>query len=167
MNLRISIVALFLLAIMPAIALAQSNRLVKEKSAVDPPSIRYVLSGTPTNNDPVISQLLDVQAEIPLGPADVLRSYEIAMTVIAERTSAELSEISQAVDKGEIKHEQAEYLAQEGYEISMMQYQVLSTLHDSLEHDMEQAANSSNSPHNQDAHDTADKVERFSARQTQ
>jgi len=61
-----------------------------------------------------MSQLLDVRAEIPLGPVDVLRSYEIAMTVIAERTSAQLSGISQAAENGEITREQAEYLAQEG-----------------------------------------------------
>jgi hypothetical protein len=167
MNPRTSIVALFLIAIMPSTGVAQSQRTVKNKSAIDPPSIRSIVSGTHTNGDEVISQLLDVKAEVPLGPADVLRSYEIAMTLIAERTSAQLSGISQAAENGEITREQAEYLTQEGYEIAMMQYQVLSTLHDSLEHDIEQAAGPSNSSQNQDAHDTAGTVETFSARQTQ
>jgi hypothetical protein len=162
-----SIVALILLAIMPSAAVAQSYRAVKDESEVDPLSIRSIVSETHTNGDEVISQLLDVKAEIPLGPADVLRSYEIAMTVIAERASAQLSGISQAAENGEITREQAEYLTQEGYEISMMQYQVLSTLHDSLEHDIEQAAGPSNSSQNQDAHDAAGTVETFSARQTQ
>ena len=114
MNPRTSIVALFLLAINASTGVAQSQRTVKNKSAIDPPSIRSVLSGTRTNGDALMSQLLDVRAEIPLGPVDVLRSYEIAMTVIAERTSAQLSGISQAAENGEITREQAEYLAQEG-----------------------------------------------------
>jgi hypothetical protein len=167
MNPRTSIVALFLLAIMPSAAVAQTHRAVKDKSEVDPPSIRSIVSGTHTNGDEVISQLFDVRAEIPLGPVDVLRSYEIAMTVIAERTSAQLSGISQAAENGEITREQAEYLTQEGYEISMMQYQVLSTLHDSLEHDIEQAAGPSNSSQNQDAHDAAGELEIVSASRSQ
>jgi hypothetical protein len=167
MNPRTSIVALFLLAIMPSTGVAQSQRTVKNKSAIDPPSIRSIVSGTHTNGDEVISQLLDVKAEVPLGPADVLRSYEIAMTLIAERTSAQLSGISQAAENGEITREQAEYLTQEGYEISMMQYQVLSTLYDSLEHDIEQAAGPSNSSQNQDAHDAAGEREIFSASRSQ
>ena len=162
-----SIVALFLLAIMPSTGVALSHRAATDKSEVDPPSIRSVLSGTRTNSDAVISQVLDVKPEIPLGPVDVLRSYEIAMTVIAERTSAQLSGISQAADNGQITREQAEYLTQERYEISMMQYQALSTLHDSLEHDIEQAAAPSNSSQNQDAHDMAGEIATSSASRTQ
>ena len=71
---------------------AQSHR-VLDKSELDPPSIQIVLSGTQTNGDAVISQLLDVIAGIPLGPSDLLKGYERAMTAIAERTSAELSGI--------------------------------------------------------------------------
>ena len=82
-----------------------------------PPSLQIVLSGTHPNGDAVISQLLDVPSEIPLGPIDVLRGYESAMTVIAERTSSELSGISQAVCKGEITREEEEYLTQERYVI--------------------------------------------------
>jgi hypothetical protein len=167
MNPRSSIVALFLLAAMPLNAVAQSQRGVKDKSEVDPPSIRSVLSGTHTNADAVISQLVDVKPEIPLGPVDLLRGYESAMTAIAESTSAELSFISQAVRTGQISSEKAEYLAQEKYQLSMMQYQVLSTLHDSLEHDIAQAAALSNYSQHQDAPDTAGGVETFSARQTQ
>lgn len=167
MNPRSSIAALFLLTVVPLTAVAHSHHAVKDQSEVDPPSIRSVLSGTHTDSDAVISQVLDVKPEIPLGPVDVLRSYEIAMTVIAERTSAQLSGISQAADNGQITREQAEYLTQERYEISMMQYQALSTLHDSLEHDIEQAAAPSNSSQNQDAHDTAGEIATSSASRTQ
>jgi hypothetical protein len=167
MNPRISIVALFLLAIMTSPAIAQSHRAVEDKSEVDPPSARSVLAGTRTNSDAVISRLIDIKAEIPRGPVDILRGYENAMTAIAESTSAELSFISQAVRSGQISSEQAEYLARERYQLSMMQYQVLSTLHDSLDHDIAQAAAASNSAQNQDAPDTAGEVETFSARQTQ
>ena len=155
------IIAVFL-AVTSLTAAAQSHRAL-DKSKLDPPSIQIVLSGTQTNGDAVISQLLDVTAEIPLGPDDLLRSYERAMTAIAERTSAQLSGISQAVFKGELTREEAEYLTQERYEVSIMQYQVLSTLHASLEHDIAEAA--SNRPHQQDVPDTAVDADTYSAMQ--
>jgi hypothetical protein len=65
MNPRSSIVTLFLLAAMPLSAVAQSQREVKDKSEVNPPSIRSVLSSSHTNADAVISQLVDVKPEIP------------------------------------------------------------------------------------------------------
>lgn len=74
--------------------------------------------------------------EIPLGPVDVLKGYESAMTAIADTTVAALNGISQAVLEGQISSEEAEYLTQERYEVSMMQYHVLSTLHAGVEHDI-------------------------------
>jgi hypothetical protein len=125
--------------------------------------MQIVLSGAHTNGDAVISQLLDVKAEIPLGPVDVLGGYENAMTAIAETTVVALSGISQAVLEGQITRKEAEYLTQEKYQISMMQYQVLSTLHAGLEHDIAQAT--ANRPNKQDPPDTVVTVETSSASQ--
>jgi hypothetical protein len=159
---RSIIIAVFL-AVMPLAAVAQSHRAVKDKSELDPPSVKIVLSGTRLNGDAIITQLLDVPVEIPLGPIDVLKGYESAMTAIAEATVAALNGISQAVLEGQITSEEAEYLTQERYEVSMMQYRVLSTLHAGLEHDIAQAA--SNRQHRQAVTDKADAVETSSTRQ--
>jgi hypothetical protein len=77
---------------------------------------------------------------MPLGPQDVLKSYEIAMGLVAERTLSDFSVIVQAQQVNQITREQAEYLLQERYQIAMMQYQVLSALHDVLKHDIDEVA---------------------------
>lgn len=141
-----SIVAAVFLAVLPLTAVAQSHCAVKDKSESDPPSMQSVLFRTRTNTNVVISQLLDVKPEIPLGPIDVLRRYESAMTAIEQTTVVTLSGISQAALEGQITRQEAEFLTQERYQVSMMQYQVLSTLHASLEHDIEQAGAQSSSP---------------------
>jgi hypothetical protein len=58
--------------------------------------------------------------------------------------------ISKAALEGQITRQEAEYLTQQRYQVSMMEYQVLSTLHASLEHDIEQAAAQSRSPHEEE-----------------
>jgi|SRR5215471_13406308 len=76
---------------------------------------------------------------MPLGPQDVLKSYEIAMSLLADKTSTDFSVIVQAQQTNQITREQAEYLLQQRYQTAMMQYQVLSALHDVLKHDIEEA----------------------------
>jgi hypothetical protein len=157
-----SIISAVFLAIMPLTAVAQSHHTVKDNTESDPPSIQIVLSGTRTKGDAVITQLLDAPVEMPLGPIDVLKGYESAMSAIADTTVVVLTGISQAVIQGQLTREEAEYLTQERYEVSMMQYQVLSTLHAGLEHDIAQAA--LKRPHKQDAPGTAGAVETSSVR---
>ena len=79
------------------------------------------------------------QPPIPLGPVDVLRAYEEGMTLIAQRLSAELSSISQANRANQITRDEADYLIQDRYQVAMMQREVLSALHDSLQHDLAEA----------------------------
>ena len=62
------------------------------------------------------------------------------MALIAQRLSADLISISQANRANQITREKAEYLIQERYQVAMMQHEVLSALHDSLEHDLVQPA---------------------------
>ena len=65
------------------------------------------------------------------------------MSLIAQRLSAELSSISQANRANQITRDQAEYLIQDRYQVAMMQREVLSALHDSLQHDLAQAGQQS------------------------
>jgi len=113
----------------------------KKKMQVDAPPIERVLAGTSIQASPVLSALMASKAEpeMPLGPQDLLKSYEIAMNLVADKTSADLLVIVQAQQADQITREQAEYLLQQRYQTAMMQYQVLSALHDVLKHDMDEA----------------------------
>ena len=90
--------------------------------------------------DEIIARLSTFQPAIPLGPVEVLKGYEESMTLIAQRLSAELTSISQANRANEITREEAEYLIQDRYQIAIMQREVLGALHDSLQHDLVEAA---------------------------
>ncbi len=112
----------------------------KKKIKVDAPPPESILVGTGMQSNPVPSDLIPLKPEMPLGPQDILKSYEIAMSLVADKTSADLSVIVQAQRTNQITREQAEYLLQQSYQIAMMQYQVLSALHDVLKHDIDDAA---------------------------
>jgi hypothetical protein len=146
MNLRSIVVAVFLPAIIPLAATAQSPQKLRTKAKFETSPLESALAIPSRSTDEVISSLLAVKPEIPLGPSDVLKGYERGMTAIAERVSAELASISQAVRLGHITRDQAEYLTQERYQLAVMQYQVLATLHDSLAQEMIQASARSHAP---------------------
>jgi hypothetical protein len=112
----------------------------KTKRQVEAPPPERVLAGTDSPQaNTVLSDLVAVKPEVPLGPEDVLKSYEIAMSLVAERTSTDFSAIVQAQQANQITRTQAEYLVQQEYQTAMMQYQVLSALHDVLKHDIDEA----------------------------
>lgn len=147
MTLRSIPLAVSLLAVVPCAAMAQSSRTTAE---LEPPRFENLVAATPLATDVVLSRVLAVNPEIPLGPSDVLKGYENAMTAIAERVSAELASISQAVRLGHITRDQADYLTQQRYQLAVIEYQVLNTLHDSLAHDMAQVSTrSTRSPTNE------------------
>ncbi len=112
----------------------------KKNIPVEAPPPESILAGTSMQSDPVLSDLIALKPEMPLGPQDVLKSYEIAMSLVADKTSADFSVIVQAQQANQITREQAEYLLQQSYQIAMMQYQVLSALHDVLKHDIDETA---------------------------
>ena len=113
----------------------------KEKATqVDAPPLERILPGTSMQSDAVLSDVIARKPEMPLGPQDVLKSYEIAMSLVLEKTSADFSVIVQAQQTNQITREQAEYLLLQSYQTAMMQYQVLSALHDVLKHDIDEAA---------------------------
>jgi hypothetical protein len=133
MKMRSLLGALLSLAVMAGTALAQMAR----KSADgEPPPLEKVLASAKTPDDAQIAGLIAVRPELPLGPADVLKEYEQGMALIAQGMSADFVNISRAQQTNQITREKAEYLIEERYQIAMMQYQVLSALHDVLEHDM-------------------------------
>ena len=111
----------------------------KKNVQPDAPRLDRSLAGTNMQSNPVLSDLIATKPEMPLGPQDVLKSYEIAMSAVADKTSADFSVIVQAQQTNQITREQAEYLLQQRYQMAMMQYQVLSALHDVLKHDIEEA----------------------------
>ena len=112
----------------------------KRKIEVDAPRPERILAGTSMQSNPVLSDLIALKPERPLGPQDVLKSYEIAMSMVTEKTSADFSVIVQAQQANQITREKAEYLLQQSYQMAMMQYQVLSALHDVLKHDIDETA---------------------------
>jgi hypothetical protein len=130
----IAILALSLLSV-PQVLCAAPNRTDADLRA---PAMQTYL--TTTENDEVLSEVLQVEPEIPRGPQDVLADYETGMAGIANRVSEELGEISEAVGNGELSSTQGEYLARERYQIAMMQYQLLSAVHAILEEAVEQAS---------------------------
>jgi len=112
----------------------------KKNIPVDAPPPERILAGTSIPSNSVVSDLVPLKPEMPLGPQDVLKSYEIAMSLVADRTSNDFSVIVQAQQTNQITREQAEYLLQQRYQMAMMQYQVLSALHEVLKHDIDEAS---------------------------
>jgi hypothetical protein len=57
----------------------------KKKIEVDAPPPEGILAGTSMQSNPVLSDLIALKPEMPLGPQDVLKSYEIAMNMLADK----------------------------------------------------------------------------------
>ena len=137
MKLQTFLVAIAILGTLLQPAAAQPK---KNTTEVDAPPLERVLSGTSMQSNAVLSDVIARKPEMPLGPQDILKSYEIAMSLVAERASADFSVIVQAQQAKQISREQAEYFLLQSYQIAMMQYQVLGALHDVLKRDIDDAA---------------------------
>ena len=137
MKSRLIVVAVCLLVVMSHIAIAQTPRAYRASATTESPFLPHTVTVASHSNE-VITRLSVSQPPLPLGPVDVLRAYEDGMTLIAQRLSAELTSISQANRANQITRDEAEYLIQDRYQVAMMQRQVLSALHDSLQHDLAQ-----------------------------
>jgi hypothetical protein len=118
-------------------AAAQSK---KKNIPADAPPPESILVGSSVQSNSVLFDLIALKPEMPLGPQDVLKSYEVAMNMVADKTSADFLVIVQAQHANQITRQQAEYLLQQSYQMAIMQYQVLSALHDVLKHDIDKAA---------------------------
>lgn len=126
-----------LLSVMVGTSRAQTARRGTE---AEPPALEKVLANAKSPAAAQLADLMKIKPEIPLGPSDVLKEYEQAMVLIAQSMSAEVANICRTQEANQISREQAEYLIGERYQIAIMQYQVLSALHDMLEHDMAEEA---------------------------
>lgn len=140
MKLRTFLVAIAILCTVWHPAAAEPK---KKTTHVDAPPLERVFSGTSMQSDAVLSDVIARKPEVPLGPQDILKSYEIAMSLVVEKTSADFSLIVQTQQANQINREQAEYLLQQSYQVAMMQYQVLIALRDVLKHDIDEAARQS------------------------
>jgi hypothetical protein len=137
MKTRQILLTILILATVWHTSAAQSK---KKNIHADAPPPESILAGTSMQSNPVLPDLIALTPEMPLGPRDVLKSYEIAMNMVADKSSADFFVIVQAQQTNQITRQQAEYLLQQSYQMAMMQYQVLSALHDVLKHDIDEAA---------------------------
>lgn len=144
--------ALLSLAVMAGTALAQ---IARKGADVEPPPLEKVLASAKTPNNAQLVELMAVRPELPLGPIDVLKEYEQGMALIAQGMSVDLVKISRAQEANQVTREEAEYLIEERYQTAMMQYQVLSALHDVLERDVAQEATRAKSTRGAAVPDTA------------
>ncbi len=149
MKSRLIVAAVCLLVVMSDVAVAQTPRTSRANATAESPFLPHAVN-TASDSDEVIAHLFVSQPAIPLGPVDVLRAYEDGMTLIAQRLSAELTSISQANRANRITRDEADYLIQDRYQVAMMQREVLSALHDSLQHDLAQAAKQPDRPSQSD-----------------
>jgi hypothetical protein len=131
------IAGLLLLSVMVGIPLAQTAR---RGSGVEPPALGKILTNAKRPAAAQLADLIAIKPELPLGPTDVLKEYEQSMALLAQSMSADVANISRAQEANQISREQAEYLIGERYQVAIMQYQVLSALHEALEHDVVQEA---------------------------
>jgi len=136
MKTRQILITILILATVWHTAAAQPK---KKNIQAEAPPLESILATTSMQSNAVLPDLIALKPEMPLGPQDVLKSYEIAMSMVVDKTSADFSVIVQAQQTNQITREQAEYLLQQRYQMAMMQYQVLSALHDVLKHDIDEA----------------------------
>lgn len=120
----------------PFIAVAENDA-----SAVDTTSINAATQIKPSNP---LADVLSVPSAVPLGPRDLIAQYESGMSDIGNRMSSDLASISEAVQKKELTREQAEAIIGERYQLAMMQFQLLSALHDMAVEDLAQSSTATN-----------------------
>ena len=109
----------------------------QSRSGNEQPTLQKANSNAASSWDAAIGTIVSYEQPVmPLGPVDVLREYEEEMARVAARLYADLARITQAKRTNQITRAQAEYLIAERYQIAIMQYQVLSALHESLETDL-------------------------------
>ena len=102
---------------------------------VQPPEVEAI---APATRNEALTNILASPSPIPRGPQDRLRDYEGGMAIIAQQFSSKLRTIVQAVQSGQLSREQGEQLTEEQYQISRMQFELLSALHNMLQQDLAQ-----------------------------
>jgi hypothetical protein len=137
MKVRSFLFSAFLIA---ASSFVLGQRVTSGANRAEPPVPQRVLLKTNGQEDKTIADILTVTPDLPREPQELLQEYRDQMTLISQALSAELAVISQAVHSGQIKCADAEYLIQQRYQLALMQYEVFTALHDSLEYEVVQTA---------------------------
>jgi hypothetical protein len=132
--------------LLATVPLAFTQKISTKKRTVEPPQIQTAIAQPGTQADEAIADVLAFAPEMPLGPVEILRQYEDQMTLISQTFSAEMAVITQAVHQGQITLKQADYLMQQRFQIAMMQYEVLTALHDALAFELSRTPVSPHSP---------------------
>jgi Spy/CpxP family protein refolding chaperone len=104
----------------------------------------------------VITNVLDTPSATPRGPQDLLQDYEGGMAFITKQFSQKVAAVTGAVQSGELSAEQGENVLGELYQVSQMQFQLLSGLHDILEQDLASASESAAAEPDADANADSD-----------
>lgn len=93
-----------------------------------------------TADSDILASVLDVPSATPLGPQDLLQEYEEGMQSITQQFSVRIAAIAAAVNRGELTREEAESISAEQYQLSQMQFDLLSALREILQQDIARAA---------------------------
>lgn len=101
------------------------------------PQVQAYFPTSETNE--ALTEVLNLDPQLPRGPKEILEDYEAEMAKIAGRMSNELGEICQAIANNQLSREQGESLVRERYQVAMMQYQLFSAWHAILEQAVTQA----------------------------
>ena len=88
--------------------------------------------------DQALTDVLATPVAAPMGPKDLLQEYELEMAAVAQKFSATLEVIAQAVQRGQLTTEQGQELSAEQYHLAKMQFEVLSAWREMLQQDLAQ-----------------------------
>ena len=100
-----------------------------------PPAVNEVIGAVPDNAN--IAFVLRTNEEPPLGPRDILQAYEEDMAATVLATCERFAQIASAHRQGDLSEEQAEYATRQIYALGLMQFQMLSALHEILDYKIE------------------------------
>jgi Spy/CpxP family protein refolding chaperone len=131
-----TILAFIFIALSAAGSVGQVQIAHVKEPDIAPPPVRFVTAAADLPQ--TLKNVISTDPVLPRGPNDLLRDYEAEMEAISRRFATELGAISQAVQYGRVRREQAEETSSERYQVAMMQFQLFSALHAILEHDIDQ-----------------------------
>jgi hypothetical protein len=77
-------------------------------------------------DDPTVKDAPPSPAVVPNDPKQVLQDYDSLMIALTQKFSATLATIAEAVKRGEVSSEQAREMSAEQYQVTHMQFELLS-----------------------------------------
>jgi hypothetical protein len=77
-------------------------------------------------DDPAVKEVPPNPAAVPSDPRQVLQDYDSLMIALTQKFSATLATIAEAVKRGEVSSEQAREMSAEQYQLTHMQFDLLS-----------------------------------------